>query len=75
MTIVASIFNEKSTLPLTAGCYAQQIKISTAVALGQGVQSKPVEPQQAITNIVRLTQAQYNAIAVKHPATLYLVTS
>ena len=29
----------------------------------------------AVANIVSLTQAAYNAIAVKDPATLYLVTS
>lgn len=70
---MASVFNPNSTMTLTAGCYTQPVTIGAAVAFGQGVQSKPIGSEQRIANIVRLTQSQYNALAVKDPDTLYVI--
>lgn len=69
-------FTPQSTVEATSGCVTQNIPLSDIVSIGGGVKSDTtgITGATTIKNIVRLTQSQYNALAVKDANTLYVLT-
>jgi len=74
---MSSVFNSRSTVKATTGCITQDVTLAQAVSLGNGIVSdvSPASGATAITNIVRISESDYNSLADKDASTLYIVTA
>ena len=77
MSITATVTGSTVSAAVTAGGVVSVNGQSGAVALVLGVPSSPtgITGAAAITNVVSINQAAYNALATKSSTTLYIVTA
>lgn len=69
------VFTDSATVQVSAGCASQEVALTNAVAIGNGIRSLTtgIAGAEQITNMVKMTKAQYDALATKDSNTIYVI--